>query len=129
MVSKKKRKVTRLEKIIITLGSIIILTMMVISLRGYLKDYKKALVRDAARELVLAVEKAEINHEIEFAEDNTIVDIKLQADKDKTLKEYIEDVSVLDKIEALSIEDARKIIDEKVKFQINNKGKFVKIIE
>lgn len=129
MVSKKKRKVTRLEKIIITLGSIIILTMMVISLRGYLKDYKKALVRDAARELVLAVEKAEINHEIEFAEDNTIVDIKLQADKDKTLKEYIEDVSVLDKIEALSIEDARKIIDEKVKFQINNKGKFVKIIK
>lgn len=129
MVSKKKRKVTRLEKIIITLGSIIILTMMVISLRGYLKDYKKALVRDAARELVLAVEKAEINHEIEFAEDNTIVDIKLQADKDKTLKEYIEDVSVLDKIEALSIEDARKIIDEKVKFQINNEGKFEKIVE
>lgn len=129
MVSKKKRKVTRLEKIIITLGSIIILTMIVISLRGYLKDYKKALVRDAARELVLAVEKAEINHEIEFAEDNTIVDIKLQADKDKTLKEYIEDVSVLDKIEALSIEDARKIIDEKVKFQINNEGKFEKIIE
>lgn len=129
MVSKKKRKVTRLEKIIITLGSIIILTIMVISLRGYLKDYKKSLVRDAARELILAVEKAEINHNIEFAEDNTIVDIKLQTDKDKILKEYIEDVSVLDKIEALSIEDARKIIDEKVKFQINNEGKFVKIIE
>lgn len=129
MVSKKKRKVTRLEKIIITMGSIIILTIMIISLRGYLKDYKKSLVRDAARDLVLAVEKVEINHDIEFAEDETIVDIKLQTDKDKTLKEYVEDASVLDKIEALSIEDARKIIDEKVKFQISSEGKFVKIIE
>lgn len=129
MVSNKKRKVTRLEKIIITIGSIIILTIMVISLRGYFKDYKKSLVRDAARDLVLAVEKVEINHDIEFAEDETIVDIKLQTDKDKTLKEYVEDASVLDKIEALSIEDARKIIDEKVKFQISNDGKFVKIIE
>lgn len=129
MVSNKKRKVTRLEKIIITLGSIIILTIMTISLRGYLKDYRKSLVRDAARDLVLAVEKVEINHDIEFEEDETIVDIKLQTDKDKTLKEYVEDASVLDKIEALSIEDARKIIDEKVKFQISNEGKFVKIIE
>ncbi|MDU5111351.1 MAG: hypothetical protein E6248_12970 [Clostridium sp.] len=129
MVSKKKRKVTRLEKIIITLGSIIILIIMIISLRGYLKDYKKSLVRDAARELVLAVEKAEINHEIEFAEDNTIVDIKLEADKDKILKEYIKDVSVLNKIEALSIEDARKIVDEEVKFEVSNEGKFIKIVE
>lgn len=129
MVSNKKRKVTRLEKIIIVLGTMIILTIMVISLRGYFKDYKKSLVRDAARELVLAIEKSEINHNIEFAEDNTIVDIKLQADKDKILKEYIEDVSVLNKIEVLSIEDARKITDEKVEFQINNEGKFIKILE
>lgn len=129
MVSNKKRKVTRLEKIIIVLGSIIILTIMTISLKEYFKDYRKSIIRDAARDLVLAVEKVEINHNIEFSEDETIVDIKLQTDKDKTLKEYVEDASVLDKIEALSIEDARKIVDEKVKFQISNEGKFVKIIE
>ncbi|VYU68716.1 hypothetical protein [Clostridium tertium] len=129
MVSKKKRKVTRLEKIIITLGSIIILTIMVISFRGYLKDYKKSLVRDAARELVLAVEKAEINYDVEFSEDETIVDFKLQGNKGNIIEEYIEDSSILNKIEALKIEDARKIIDEKVNFEINNEGKFVKILE
>lgn len=129
MVSKKKRKVTRLEKIIITLGSIIILTIMIISFRGYLNDYKKSLVRDAARELVLAVEKAEINYDVEFSEDETIVDFKLQGNKGNIIEEYIEDSSILNKIEALKIEDARKIIDEKVNFEINSEGKFVEILE
>ena len=70
-----------------------------------------------------------MNYDVEFSEDETIVDFKLQGNKGNIIEEYIEDSSILNKIEALKIEDARKIIDEKVNFEINNEGKFVEILE
>lgn len=128
MNSKSKRdKIIRIRKIIITVMIIILSAILINSYISYRKESKKIEVKKSVREYLLAVEAAKVSGNIEFNEKETIIDIKVNGgEKLDTIKKYI-NIDNLNNIEALTIEDANKIVNNNEDFDINKEGQFLKI--
>lgn len=128
MNSKSKRdKIIRIRKIIIIVMIIILSAILTNSYISYIKESKKIEVKKSVREYLLAVEAAKVSDNIEFNEKETIIDIKVNGgDKLDTIKKYI-NIDNLNNIEALTIEDANKIVNNNEDFDINKEGQFLKI--
>ncbi|MBD7916005.1 hypothetical protein H9660_12695 [Clostridium sp. Sa3CUN1] len=127
MGNKSKRdKIIRIRKIIITIMIVILSGILISSYISYRNEYKKIEVKNAVREYLIAVEASKISANIEFDEKETIADIKVNGgEKLATIKKYI-NIDNLNNIEALTIEDANKIVNND-DFDINIKGQFLKI--
>lgn len=127
MRNKSKRdKIIRIRKIIITVMIVILSGILISSYISYRKESKKIEVKKAVREYLIAVEASKISANIEFDEKETIADIKVNGgEKLATIKKYI-NIDNLNNIEALTIEDANKIVNND-DFDINIKGQFLKI--
>ena len=127
MRNKSKRdKIIRIRKIIITVMIVILSGILISSYISYRKESKKIEVKKAVREYLIAVEASKISSNIEFDEKETIADIKVNGgEKLATIKKYI-NIDNLNNIEALTIEDANKIVNND-DFDINIKGQFLKI--
>ena len=127
MRNKSKRdKIIRIRKIIITVMIVILSGILISSYISYRKESKKIEVKKAVREYLIAVEASKISSNIEFDEKETIADIKVNGgEKLATIKKYI-NIDNLNNIEALTIEDANKIVNNN-DFDINIKGQFLKI--
>ena len=127
MRNKSKRdKIIRIRKIIITVMIVVLSGILTSSYISYRKESKKIEVKKAVREYLIAVEASKISANIEFDEKETIADIKVNVgEKLATIKKYI-NIDNLNNIEALTIEDANKIVNND-DFDINIKGQFLKI--
>ena len=94
---------------------------------GYKKTSKKIEVKKSIRELILVLESARVNDDIDFSDIETISDIKVNGgEKLEAINKY-SNINDFNNIEALTIEDAKKIINDEEDFEVNNKGQFVKL--
>ena len=123
----KKDKIIRIRKIIITVMIIILSAILTNSYISYRKESKKMEVKKSVRDYLLAVEAAKVSDNIEFNENETIIDIKVNGgQKLDTIKKYI-NIDNLNNIESLTIEDANKIVNNEEDFDINREGQFLKM--
>lgn len=123
----KRARIAKIRRVLITIISVILATTLIISLMSYKKAVKKIEAKEAMRELILTIEAVEINKSIEFDDSETISDIKIQGgEKVKAIKNY-SDLEKFINIEALTLGDAKKILNNEEDFKINSEGKFVNI--
>ena len=121
---KHRRKIQRILLLII---SLILALILLIAFVNYKTLEKKVQVKEVIRELILSIEKAEVNDEIEFNNLDTVSSIKNEnGEKLKALSKYKE-IDTFIKIENLTLEDARKIINNEVDFSITKDGDFLEI--
>ncbi|MDV4149359.1 type II secretion system protein [Clostridium sp. AL.422] len=123
----KREKIIKIQKRLIAIISVILAITLIISFNNYKKTTKKIEIKESARELILTAEVVEINEGIKFDNSDTIADIKNEGgDKLEAIKKY-KDIDTFNKIEVLTLEDAKKIINNEVDFIINKEGKFLRI--
>lgn len=123
----RKKDIIRIRKIIITVLIILLSFTLINSLVSYKKTTKKIEVKESMRDLILTIEAIEINESIEFDDTDTISNIKNEDGKKlKAIAKY-RNIEDFNKIEVLSLEDARKIINNEVDFLINKEGEFLRI--
>lgn len=123
----KREKIIKIRKIIITILIVILSSTLINSYMGYKKTSKKIEVKKSIRELILVLESARVNDDIEFSDIETISDIKVNGgEKLEAINKY-SNINDFNNIEALTIEDAKKIINDEEDFEVNNKGQFVKL--
>lgn len=123
----RKKDIIRIRKIIITVLIIILSFTLINSLVSYKKTTKKIEAKESMRDLILTIEAIEINESIEFDDTDTISNIKNEDGKKlKAIAKY-RNIEDFNKIEVLSLEDARKIINNEVDFLINKEGQFLRI--
>ena len=128
MINKsKKQEIIRIRKIIIIILIIILSLTLIISFNNYKNTTRKIAVKESIRELILTVETVEVNKSIDFQDSDTISSIKTEnGEKLKAITNYI-NIDDFNTIEDLTIENARKILNNEVDFEINREGKFVNI--
>lgn len=123
----KRKRIAKIQRRLIIFISVILATTLIISLMSYKKAIKKIEAKEAMRELILTIKAVEINELIEFDDSETISDIKIQGGgKVEAIKKY-SDLEKFINIEALTLKDAKKILNDKEDFKINGEGKFVSI--
>ena len=124
---KAKSKRLRIKRIRITLLliiSAILGTTLFITYNNYKKMTKKIEVKESIREFILTVNVVEINDSIEFEDSDTLYSIKNKNDdKLKAIAKY-KNIDNFNKIELLTIEEARKILKD---FEINKNGEFLNV--
>ncbi|MCI6693726.1 MAG: type II secretion system protein [Clostridium sp.] len=127
---KAKSKRLRIKRIRITLLliiSAILGTTLFITYNNYKKMTKKIEVKESIREFILTVNVVEINDSIEFEDSDTLYSIKNKNDdKLKAIAKY-KNIDNFNKIELLTIEEARKILKDEVDFEINKNGEFLNV--
>lgn len=127
---KAKSKRLRIKRIRITLLliiSAILGTTLFINYNNYKKMTKKIEVKESIREFILTVNVVEINDSIEFEDSDTLYSIKNKNnDKLKAIAKY-KNIDNFNKIELLTIEEARKILKDEVDFEINKNGEFLNV--
>lgn len=127
---KAKSKRLRIKRIRITLLliiSAILGTTLFITYNNYKKMTKKIEVKESIREFILTVNVVEINDSIEFEDSDTLYSIKNKSDdKLKAIAKY-KNIDNFNKIELLTIEEARKILKDEVDFEINKNGEFLNV--
>ena len=102
---------------------------LIINLNNYKETTRKVETKESIRKLILTVEAVDINEGIVFNDSDTISDIKNEdGEKLVAIKKY-RNIEEFNKIEILTLEDARKIINNEVDFEINKKGQFLNINE
>lgn len=88
---------------------------------------KKIEVKESIREFILTVNVVEINDSIEFEDSDTLYSIKNKSDdKLKAIAKY-KNIDNFNKIELLTIQEARKILKDEVDFEINKNGEFLNV--
>lgn len=125
----KRKKIRNIRITILVIVSVILGTTLLISFNNYKETIKKIEVKESIRDLIITINAVEINDSIKFEDLDTIRDIKNEnGEKLKTIVKYrnIEDYN---KIEILTLEDARKILNDEVDFVINKNGEFLNIEE
>ncbi|WP_291629206.1 type II secretion system protein [Clostridium sp.] len=127
---KAKSKRLRIKRIRITLLliiSAILGTTLFITYNNYKKMTKKIEVKESIREFILTVNVVEINDSIEFEDSDTLYSIKNKNDdKLKAIAKY-KNIDNFNKIELLTIQEARKILKDEVDFEINKNGEFLNV--
>ena len=123
----RKQEIIRIRKIIIIILIVILSLTLIISFNNYKNTTRKIAVKESIRELILTVETVEVNKSIDFQDSDTISNIKTEnGEKLKAITNYI-NIDDFNNIEDLTIEDARKILNNEVDFKINREGKFINI--
>ena len=123
----RNKKIIRIRKIIIIILIVILSLTLIISFNNYKNTTRKIAVKESIRELILTVETVEANKSIDFQDSDTISSIKTEnGEKLEAITNYI-NIDDFNNIEDLTIEDARKILNNEVDFKINREGKFVNI--
>ncbi|MBE6052856.1 MAG: type II secretion system protein [Clostridium sartagoforme] len=123
----KKIRIRRIQTILILIIIALLGSTLIITLDNYKESTKKIEAKESIRKLILTIETVAVNEDISFNDSDTIKDIKNQGgEKLEAIKKYI-DIEEFDKIEVLTLEDARKIINNEVDFEINKKGQFLQI--
>ena len=123
----RKQEIIRIRKIIIIILIVILSLTLIISFNNYKNTTRKIAVKESIRELILTVETVEVNKSIDFQDSDTISSIKTEnGEKLEAITNYI-NIDDFNNIEDLTIEDARKILNNEVDFEINREGKFVNI--
>ena len=123
----RKQEIIRIRKIIIIILIVILSLTLIISFNNYKNTTRKIAVKESIRELILTVETVEANKSIDFQDSDTISSIKTEnGEKLEAITNYI-NIDDFNNIEDLTIEDARKILNNEVDFKINREGKFVNI--
>ena len=123
----RKQEIIRIRKIIIIILIVILSLTLIISFNNYKNTTRKIAVKESIRELILTVETVEVNKSIDFQDSDTISNIKTEnGEKLKAITNYI-NIDDFNNIEDLTIENARKILNNEVDFEINRGGKFINI--
>ena len=123
----RKQEIIRIRKIIIIILIVILSLTLIISFNNYKNTTRKIAVKESIRELILTVETVEANKSIDFQDSDTISNIKTEnGEKLKAITNYI-NIDDFNNIEDLTIENARKILNNEVDFKINREGKFINI--
>ena len=123
----RKQEIIRIRKIIIIILIVILSLTLIISFNNYKNTTRKIAVKESIRELILTVETVEANKSIDFQDSDTISSIKTEnGEKLEAITNYI-NIDDFNTIEDLTIENARKILNNEVDFEINREGKFVNI--
>lgn len=119
----RKKEIIRIRKIIITILIIILSSTIIISFINYKKTTNKIALKESIRELMLTVETIEIKESIDIEDTDTISSIKNENGAKLQAVEKYSNIDDFNKIESLSIEDARKILNNEVDFDIDKDGK------
>ena len=123
----RNQEIIRIRKIIVIILIIILSLTLIISFNNYKNTTRKIAVKESIRELILTVEKVEVNKSIDFQDSDTISSIKTEnGEKLEAITNYI-NIDDFNNIEDLTIENARKILNNEVDFKINREGKFINI--
>ena len=123
----RKQEIIRIRKIIIIILIVILSLTLIISFNNYKNTTRKIAVKESIRELILTLETVEANKSIDFQDSDTISNIKTEnGEKLKAITNYI-NIDDFNNIEDLTIENARKILNNEVDFEINRGGKFINI--
>ena len=123
----RKQEIIRIRKIIIIILIVILSLTLIISFNNYKNTTRKIAVKESIRELILTVETVEANKSIDFQDSDTISNIKTEnGEKLKAITNYI-NIDDFNNIDDLTIENARKILNNEVDFEINRGGKFINI--
>ncbi|MGG7142067.1 hypothetical protein ACQPVP_01180 [Clostridium nigeriense] len=123
----RRQKIIRIRKIIITILIIILSLTLIISYINYKNTLKKVGIKYSIRELILTVETVEIKEPIDIEETDTISNIKSENGSKLQALEKYSDIDDFNRIESLTIGDARKILNNEVDFEIDSEGKFENI--
>ena len=128
MKAKSKRlRIKRIRITLLVIISVILGSTLFITYNNYRKMTKKVEVKETIRELILTVNAVEINDSIEFQNSDTINNIKSEnGEKLKAIAKY-KNIENFNKIELLTLEEARKILKDEVDFEINKDGEFLNI--
>lgn len=128
MNAKSKRlRIKRIRITLLLIISAILGTTLFITYNNYKKMTKKIEVKESIREFILTVNVVEINDSIEFEDSDTLYSIKNKNDdKLKAIAKY-KNIDNFNKIELLTIEEARKILKDEVDFEINKNGEFLNV--
>ncbi len=126
MKAKSKRlKIKRIRLTLLVIISVILGSTLLITYNNYKKMTKKIEVKETIRELILTANALEINDLIEFQDSDTIYTIKREnGEKLKAIAKY-KNIEDFNKIESCTLEEARKIINNEVDFEINKDGEFL----
>lgn len=123
----KRQRIKRIRITLLLIISVILGTSLLITYNNYKKMTKKIEVKELIRELIVTVNAIEINDSLEFQDSDTIYSIKSKNDeKLKAITKY-KNIEDFNKIESLTIEEAKKILSNKVDFEINKYGEFLNI--
>ena len=123
----KRQRIKRIRITLLLIISVILGTTLLITYNNYKNMTKKIEVKESIRELILTVKAIEINDSIEFQDSDTIYSIKSKNDdKLKAVAKY-KNIEDFNKIESLTIEEAKKILSNEVDFEINKYGEFLNI--
>lgn len=128
MNAKSKRlRIQRIRITLLLIISAILGTTLFITYNNYKKMTKKIEVKESIREFILTVNVVEINDSIEFEDSDTLYSIKNKSDdKLKAIAKY-KNIDNFNKIELLTIQEARKILKDEVDFEINKNGEFLNV--
>lgn len=128
MNAKSKRlRIKRIRITLLLIISAILGTTLFITYNNYKKMTKKIEVKESIREFILTVNVVEINDSIEFEDSDTLYSIKNKNDdKLKAIAKY-KNIDNFNKIELLTIQEARKILKDEVDFEINKNGEFLNV--
>lgn len=128
MNAKSKRlRIKRIRITLLLIISAILGTTLFITYNNYKKMTKKIEVKESIREFILTVNVVEINDSIEFEDSDTLYSIKNKSDdKLKAIAKY-KNIDNFNKIELLTIQEARKILKDEVDFEINKNGEFLNV--
>lgn len=126
MKAKSKRlKIKRIRLTLLVIISVILGSTLLITYNNYKKMTKKIEVKETIRELILTANAVEINDLIEFQDSDTIYTIKREnGEKLKAIAKH-KNIEDFNKIESCTLEEARKIINNEVDFEINKDGEFL----
>ena len=128
MNAKSKRlRIKRIRITLLLIISAILGTTLFITYNNYKKMTKKIEVKESIIEFILTVNVVEINDSIEFEDSDTLYSIKNKSDdKLKAIAKY-KNIDNFNKIELLTIQEARKILKDEVDFEINKNGEFLNV--
>ena len=125
----KRKKIRNIRITILVIVSVILGTTLLISFNNYKETIKKIEVKESIRDLIITINAVEINDSIKLEDLDTIRDIKNEnGEKLKAIVKY-RNIEDFNKIEILTLEDARKILNDEVDFVINKNGEFLNIEE
>ena len=123
----KRNKIKRIQTVLILIISLILCITLLITFNDYKNETKKVEVKESIRSLILTIEAVKINNAIEFDDSDTIYEIKNEGgEKLEAISKY-KNIEDFNKIENLSLEDATKIINNEVDFEINKDGEFINV--
>ncbi|MCF0149578.1 MAG: hypothetical protein HUJ77_14430 [Clostridium sp.] len=128
-VKSKREKIRNIRLTILVIVSAILGTTLLISFNNYKETTKKIEVKESIRDLIITIKAVEINDGIEFEDSDTIRDIKNENGEKLKAIAKCRNIENFAKIEILTLEDARKILNDEVDFVINKDGEFLNIDE